>query len=148
MNYGVVFFWILGFYCLYYGGLVIYELFGVKKEPLEDVKQAEEEIDVSDENSNFSPTQIFVEKGSRYQSYEDELEEEYDEDDATGEDEDSEEEHGAPIQMNEGYNVNQIQEMVDNSIDPELDNQLKDITLLYNNPKMPEEATISQKTNF
>ena len=65
MSFKVVFSLILLVYGAYYAALVIYTLFFEKeKAPLEEIKQEEEEIDVSEEDLAFSPVQIDVEKKS------------------------------------------------------------------------------------
>ena len=57
---------IIALYLMYYVSLIVYEGFFKKEgELVEDLKQDEEEINVSDENEKFAPTQILVTKRPR-----------------------------------------------------------------------------------
>ena len=136
MSFGVVFMCIIAVYVFYYAALVIYDsFFNKEKDIVEELKQAEEEIDVSDENENFKPTQIFVPKRTRvFDEDEEDREEE-----ENPEDSDEEEQPGGVhegqqlVQMNDGYNADQILDFVNEQVaDPETENNLQKITMLYN----------------
>lgn len=141
MSYGVVFMCIIALYLMYYVSLIVYEGFFKKEgELVEDLKQDEEEINVSDENEKFAPTQILVTKRPRkpVQPKKDEVievpvnEDEEKEDGTDGEDDSS---NSPPIQMNEGLNVKQLQQDVDNyaTNNPEANEKLEELTFLYKN---------------
>lgn len=132
---------IIAVYLLYYVSLIVYEGFFKKEgELVEDLKQDEEEISVSDENDKFAPTQIVVTKKPRkpVQPNKDEVievpvnEEEDEEKDDGEEDGDS---NSPPIQMNEGLNVKQFQKAVDDfaANNPEAAEKLDEIAFLYMN---------------
>ena len=141
MKYGVVFMCIIALYLMYYVSLIVYEGFFKKEgELVEDLKQDEEEISVSDENEKFAPTQILVTKRPRkpVQPKKDEVievpvnDDEEKEDVTDGEDDSS---NSPPIQMNEGLNVKQLQQDVDNyaTNNPEANEKLEELTFLYKN---------------
>jgi hypothetical protein len=136
MSFGVVFLCIIAVYILYYAANIIYDLFfDHEKDIVEELKQAEEEIDVSDENENFKPTQIFVEKKTRDLSEEEDEEEE--ENKLNDEEESEEHPDGVQqgrqiVQMNDGYNVDQIQTFVnEHAADPETESSLDKISMMY-----------------
>lgn len=132
---------IIALYLMYYVSLIVYEGFFKKEgELVEDLKQDEEEINVSDENDKFAPTQILVTKRPRkpVQPKKDEVievpvnDDEEKEEETDGEDDSS---NSPPIQMNEGLNVKQLQKDVDNyaTNNPEANEKLEELTFLYKN---------------
>ena len=130
---------ILAVYFVYYAANIVYDSFFNKEGSLvEELKQAEEEIDVSDENDNFKPTQIFVEKKVRDFSQDEEENENGDFEENTGEEEEDPpggmQQGQQLVQMNDGYNADQILDLVNEQVtDPETVNNLQKITMLYNN---------------
>lgn len=67
MTFGTVLTVVLIGYALYYGGLVIHDLFFDKSGVVEAIAMEEEEIDISDEAQNFSPIEISREQQPRRQ---------------------------------------------------------------------------------
>lgn len=143
MSFGSVFLCILGIYAAYYGSLIIYETYFNKEgELVDEIKPVEDEIDVSDENRRFTPTEIFVPRGERRKPntqdgeetdvIEVDAPEDFDEEEGDLQNE----EDGAPIQMNEGYSVNQVKQLVNEYVNSDvdgIDSKLSEITCLYKN---------------
>lgn len=129
---------IIAIYVLYYASQVVYDGYFKKEgELVEDLKQEEEEINVSDENDKFAPTQILVTKRQRRpapQKKEEVIEVPVTEvESEENEEEGDNNSNSPPIQMNEGLNVNQLQKMVDDysTNNPEANEKLEELTFLY-----------------
>lgn len=117
MSFKVVFSLILLVYGAYYAALVIYTLFFEKeKAPLEEIKQEEEEIDVSEEDLAFSPVQIDVEKKKRRHDVENEPPEQQ-----------------SPVKMNDGFNVDELMDLVNEAEKNPENCQLNELTVMWGN---------------